>query len=77
MMSPDSEFTVKSMALEMRQVVANFLASPDGNLYVDTFPQENAKLVANEQPPFGYIAMRRVRFQASLRGQLAVIGDDT
>ena len=35
MMSPDSEFTVKSMALEMRQVVANFLASPDGNLYVD------------------------------------------
>ena len=34
-MSPDSEFTVKSMALEMRQVVANFLASPDGNLYVD------------------------------------------
>ena len=35
MMSPDSEFTIKSMALEMRQVVANFLSWPDGNLYVD------------------------------------------
>lgn len=35
MMSPDSEYTIKSMALEMRQVVANFLSWPDGNLYVD------------------------------------------
>merc|ERR1719491_298258 len=36
MLSPDSEYdTIKSMSRQLRNVVANFLSSPEGTLYVN------------------------------------------
>jgi hypothetical protein len=42
MINPDSDYsdTVHAMALEMRRVVANFLSSPDGTLYVNNKPRK-------------------------------------
>ncbi|KAL3809705.1 hypothetical protein ACHAXA_009399 [Cyclostephanos tholiformis] len=42
MINPDSAYSdaVHSMVLEMRQVVANFLSSPEGTLYVNNRPRK-------------------------------------
>ncbi|KAL7544769.1 hypothetical protein ACHAWF_008132 [Thalassiosira exigua] len=41
MLDPDSGFSnMSSMALEMRSVVAKYLASPEGNLYVNNKPRK-------------------------------------
>jgi hypothetical protein len=44
MLNPDAAFTpnnlMSSMVLEMRNVVANFLTSPDGTLYVNNKPRK-------------------------------------
>jgi hypothetical protein len=42
MINPDSAYsdTVHTMALEMRKVVANFLSSPEGTLYVNNRPRK-------------------------------------
>jgi len=39
MLNPDSN-TMPSMAIEMRSVVANFLSSPEGTLYVSNKPRK-------------------------------------
>jgi len=42
MLNPDSEFLnpMSSMAIEIRNVVANYLSSPDGTLYVNDKPRK-------------------------------------
>ncbi|KAL7440326.1 hypothetical protein ACHAXH_004562, partial [Discostella pseudostelligera] len=42
MLNPDSDFLnpMSSMAIEMRNVVANYLSSPDGTLYVNDKPRK-------------------------------------
>ncbi|KAL9185256.1 hypothetical protein ACHAXT_003033 [Thalassiosira profunda] len=47
MMNPDSAFNsmMSAMVLEMRSVVANFLSSPEGILYVDNKPNKKRRIV--------------------------------